>query len=176
MQPSDERVWMVVREKNRAWLRPWEAAEPPGRHVRPISFRALVRLDRRQWRTRRAVPMVIQYEGYLVGRVAIAGIEWGSARTGALGYWIDEQFAGRGIVPRAVALLAEYGFSLGLHRLEIAVRPENEASVRVAQKLGFRDEGLRRRYLYIDGDWRDHRVFAMLSEDKRTGEFWRCSD
>lgn len=176
LRTSDEQAWLDLRGRNRAWLRPWEATNPDVRPERPVAFRSFVRLDRRLWRRRRAINMVIEYGGELVGRIGITGIEWGSARTGSIGYWIDEGHAGRGIVPRAVALLAEYGFREGLHRLEIAARPENLSSLRVAKKLGFRDEGLRRKYLYIDGDWRDHRVFALTAQERRLGDLWRCDD
>ena len=76
------------------------------------------------------------------------------------------ELAGRGIIPTAVALAVDYCFgSVGLHRIEITVRPENERSLRVAQKLGFRSEGLRPRYLHIDHEWRDHLVFALNAEE-----------
>ena len=65
-----------------------------------------------------------------------------------------------------MALAADHcWFALGLHRIEIAIRPENTASLRVVDKLGFRFEGERPRYLHIDGDWRDHRVFALNAEE-----------
>jgi ribosomal-protein-alanine N-acetyltransferase len=139
-----------------------------------MGFGALVRRDRRLWRHGRSLNMVIVVHGELLGRVCITGIEWGSARTGSLGYWIDEKHAGRGIVPLAAALLTQKGFDVGLHRVEIASRPENQASLRVANKLGFRDEGIRKRYLYVDGGWRDHRVFALTADEKRIGECWEA--
>lgn len=175
LRRSDEREWLALRARNRAWLQPWEATEPGGRAPRSITYAAFVRDDLRLWRESRAVNMAVAYDGALVGRACITHLEWGSMRGGALGYWVDEGHAGRGIIPRAVGMLALYGFRLGLHRLEIAMRPENAASLRVAQKLGFREEGLRRSYLFIDGDWRDHRVFALTADEPRVGEFWDCS-
>ncbi|MBN2176395.1 MAG: GNAT family N-acetyltransferase [Demequinaceae bacterium] len=172
LRRKDEAAWLDLRERNRAWLRPWEATDPPGRMARGMGFGAMVRRDRLLWRRGRSFNMVIVVHGQLVGRVCITGIEWGSARTGSLGYWIDEKHAGRGIVPFAAALLTQQGFDLGLHRIEIATRPENQASLTVVNKLGFRDEGLRKRYLYVDGGWRDHRVFALTVDEKRTGEYW----
>ena len=169
---GDEAAWLELRDRNRAWLRPWEATEPGPTAERSMSFPAFVRLDRRLFRRRRAINMAIEHRGSLVGRVCISNIEWGPARHGSLGYWLDEQHAGLGIMPRAVAMLTEYGFRWGLHRVEIAARPENEASHRVATKLGFWDEGTRRKHLYIDGDWRDHRVFSLTADDLRPGEFW----
>lgn len=171
---SDESAWLDLRERNRAWLRPWEATLPGARPLPSMTFPAFVRLDKRLWRERSAINMVIEYDGALVGRVSITGIEWGSACNGSLGYWIDERHAGRGIMPRAVALLTKFAFQSGLHRVEIAARPENVSSLRVAKKLGFRDEGMRRKYLYIDGDWRDHRVFALTSGERLLGDLWHC--
>ena len=90
----------------------------------------------------------------------------GSAAWGQVGYWVDQRVAGRGIVPTAVALAVDYCFDvLRLHRIEIAIRPENTKSLRVVTKLGFRPEGLRPRYLHIDGDWRDHRIYAITKEE-----------
>jgi ribosomal-protein-alanine N-acetyltransferase len=54
---------------------------------------------------------------------------------------------------------------MGLHRIEIAIRPENAPSLRVVEKLGFREIGYAPRYLHIDGDWRDHRLFALTVEE-----------
>ena len=60
----------------------------------------------------------------------------------------------------------DHGFEReGLHRVEVNIRPDNPRSLRVVQKLGLRDEGLRERYLHIDGKWRDHRTFALTTED-----------
>jgi ribosomal-protein-alanine N-acetyltransferase len=76
----------------------------------------------------------------------------------------------------AVAMATDYCFHvLGLHRIEIAIRPENTASLRVVEKLGFRYEGLRRRYIHINGDWRDHFAFALVREDAPDGVLarWR---
>ena len=69
-------------------------------------------------------------------------------------------------MPTAVALATDHCFgALGLHRVEVNIRPENVASLRVVEKLGFREEGLRVGFLHIAGGWRDHRSFALLTEE-----------
>jgi ribosomal-protein-alanine N-acetyltransferase len=94
----------------------------------------------------------------------------GAVQTTTLGYWVSRNVAGRGIVPTAVALAFDHAVGvMGLHRVEVAIRPENTNSLRVVAKLGFRDEGTRPRYLHVDGDWRDHRVFALNAEDVPEG-------
>lgn len=165
--------WERVRRVNADWLRPWEATLPPGAQPGPPSYPALVRVLTRQAREGRLLPWLIflrsgdaQTSRQLVGQLTVSGIVGGSAAWGQIGYWVDQRVAGRGIVPTAVALAADYCFDvLRLHRIEIAIRPENTKSLRVVAKLGFRPEGLRPRYLHIDGDWRDHLVFALNAEE-----------
>ena len=60
--------------------------------------------------------------------------------------------------------------------MEVNIRPENEASLRVVQKLGLREEGLRRAYLHVDGAWRDHRSFAVTAEEVPEGLLTRWLD
>jgi [ribosomal protein S5]-alanine N-acetyltransferase len=161
----DRQEWFAVRRRNAAWLRPWEATPPDPRQPAP-SFPAMVAALRRDARAGRALPFVITIGGRLVGQVTLGGIVHGSQFGGHIGYWIDQSYAGQGNVPTSVALVADHAFGvLGLHRLEIAMRPENAPSRRVAEKLGFRPEGLRERYLHIDGDWRDHLIFALCAGD-----------
>ncbi|MDN4475536.1 GNAT family protein [Demequina sp. SYSU T00192] len=172
LAPRDEDEWMALRADNRDWLRPWEATVPPEAAAADMTFRAFVRQERRQRRLLEALPLAIEVDGALAGRVVIAGIQWGAQRSGSLGYWVARDRAGSELVPRAAALLTEHAFRVGLHRVEIAIRPENAASRRVAEKLGFVEEGRRRSYLYIDGGWRDHAIFARTQDDPRTGRYW----
>src|SRR5690606_17482496 len=123
-----------------------------------------------------ALTYVIEVDGELVGQLSVSSIVLGSARSAAVGYWVSRHVAGRGIVPTAVALATDHCFShLQLHRIEVNIRPENAASLRMVEQLGFRDEGVRRRFLHIDGEWRDHRTFALVAEEVPEGllERWR---
>lgn len=112
------------------------------------------------------MPWAVTYEGGLAGQLTVAGITRGSAQFAHVGYWVDQALAGRGVIPTALALAVDHCFFvLGLHRIEVNIRPENRASLRVVEKLGFRPEGLRVRYLHIDGAWRDHLTFALTVEE-----------
>jgi ribosomal-protein-alanine N-acetyltransferase len=112
---------------------------------------------------------VITVDGSLAGQVTVANINYGSTRSAYIGYWIGEEFAGRGYTPLAVAMAIDHCFkSLKLHRIEIAIRPENIKSLRVVEKLGLRSEGARPKFLHINGEWRDHLIFA-INEDEITG-------
>lgn len=161
--------WRAVRMANYQWLKPWDATMPPEAAAAAPTFQAMVRQMRSDARAGRMLPFVVTYDGRLVGQVTVGGVVWGSLRAGYIGYWIDQAYAGRGITPIAVALAADYCMDQArLHRLEINIRPENVASRRVVEKLGFTFEGARARYLHIDGDWRDHHCYVHTRED-RTG-------
>lgn len=161
----DAASWRRLHEANRAWLQPWEATVPHGSRHTPQTFGRLVRALRQQAREGRAMPFAICYDGAMIGQLTVAGITWGSARWAQIGYWIAESYAGRGLTTLAVAMAADHCFAaVGLHRIEIAIRPENAASLRVVEKLGFTRIGVSSAYLHIDGDWRDHVLFAMTVE------------
>lgn len=160
--------------ENRAWLRKWEATSPHG--PRMVDSRSNIRALLANARTGGGLPFVIEHEGQLAGQLNVSGIAYGSLGSASVGYWVSERFAGRGITPAAVALASDHCFfTLGLHRIEICIRPENAPSLRVVEKLGFRYEGLRRRYIHIDGDWRDHFCFAVTVEELPQGVLrrWR---
>ncbi|UPK74362.1 GNAT family N-acetyltransferase [Nocardioidaceae bacterium SCSIO 66511] len=162
----DAGTWQRLHQSNRDWLQRWEATVPRGGPHAPQSFRRLVRSLRQQARDGRALPFAICYDGPMIGQLTVAGVTWGSARWAQIGYWISEAYAGRGLTTLAVAMTVDHCFSaVGLHRIEIAIRPENAASLRVVEKLGFTEIGLSRAYLHIDGDWRDHLLFAMTVDE-----------
>ncbi|NNC11533.1 GNAT family N-acetyltransferase [Planctomonas sp. JC2975] len=149
---------------NRSWLRQWEATSP---HA-PVSFdtRASIRSLQASARAGHGLPFIMEHDGQLAGQLNVSSITYGSLASATIGYWVAERFAGKNVTPTGVALATDYCFfQLGLHRMEICIRPENGPSLRVVQKLGFRYEGLRRRYIHINGDWRDHFCFALVVEE-----------
>ena len=160
---------------NRSWLRTWEATNPVG----PMSFdvRSSIRHLLSNARAGLGLPFIIEYKGELAGQLNVSGITYGSLSSATIGYWVSERFAGLGLTPTAVALATDHCFfGIGLHRMEICIRPENEPSLRVVEKLGLRYEGLRRRYIHINGDWRDHFCFGITVEEVPTGVLRRWLD
>ena len=176
LRNRDAVAWSDVRIRNESWLAPWEGrpeSQPPmswrDRHS-PAVFTTMLRTHRREARAGRMLPLGVFTGTRLVGQVNVSGIVRGAFDGAHVGYWVDEQVAGRGVLPTALALALDHCFGpVGLHRVEADVRPENARSLRVVEKLGFREEGLRRRYLFIDGAWRDHLAFALLREDAPDG-------
>lgn len=177
----DARTWAEIRRRNADWLRPWESTPPFGGVVyrdTPAAFRASTRGLHRQARRGTVLPFIVTYRGVLVGQLTIGNVVHGSLNSGYAGYWVDERVAGRGVMPTALALAVDHCFGhAGLHRVEANIRPENTASRRVVEKLGFREEGLRRRYLHIAGAYRDHICYAVISEELPPGGLlarWRA--
>jgi ribosomal-protein-alanine N-acetyltransferase len=171
---SDARAWHAARARSAAWLAPWEATVPPGGERRPASFRSLVRTLRRNARAGTTYPFAIDVAQEFTGQLTVSNIVRGSARFASIGYWIDQAYAGRGVMPRAVAMAIDHCLGAGgLHRIEIAIRPENTNSLRVVEKLGIREIGFAPHYLHIDGAWRDHRIYAVTVEDCPEGVLTR---
>ena len=153
---------------NRAWLKPWEATNPHG--PTSFDFKGQVRGLLRQLEYNEGIPFLILYKDEVVGQLNVANILHGSVSSCVIGYWIIPEVAGNGITPTAVALAMDYLYKVvGLHRVEIDIRPENKASIRVVQKLGLRYEGLKKNYIHINNAWRDHLVFALTSDEISTG-------
>lgn len=164
LRRRDRGAWEELRRRNAAWLERWEATSPTGGP--PVSYRSYVQALDRQARAGVSLPFVIELDGEMVGQLNVSSITRGSFCSATIGYWVSQHVAGRGVMPLAVAMATDHAwYEAGLHRIEINIRPENAPSLRVVEKLGFRDEGLRRRFLHIQGDWRDHRSFALTAEE-----------
>lgn len=177
LRASDARAWREARQHNAAWLVPWDATVPPGGDARPSSFRALVRRLDRQARRGTSYPFAVLVDGRFAGQVTVNNVVRGSALFASVGYWIDQRYAGRGVIPRAVALVIDHCFEvMRLHRVEIAIRPENSNSLRVVEKLGLHEVGYAPRYLHIDGGWRDHRLYAVTREEVPQGLLRRLQE
>lgn len=158
----------AIQLEHRVWFRQWEATNPEGPAT--FDYRALVRNAIRQLNDETSIPFAIEFRGELVGQLNVSNILHGSASTAFIGYWISPEFAGRGIMPIAVALATDYMFQfVQLHRIEVDIRPENIASLRVVEKLGFRFEGTKKNFIHINNDWRDHSVFALTSDEVPDG-------
>ena len=168
----DGKAWSAIRIRDERHLAPWEPtmvgtwlqrnapAEWPGRW---LSLRAAGRRGT-------ALPFGITLDGRLVGHVMVGNVVREPLLSAYVGYWVDSRVTNKGVTTAAVALAVDQCLGpVGLHRLEATVRPENGASLRVLGKLGFREEGLFRRYLDVDGEWRDHLCFAFTTEDLPIG-------
>jgi ribosomal-protein-alanine N-acetyltransferase len=155
---------------NAVHLRPWSVAPGPGED--PASLASVSRAvlqHRREWKRGRAFVLFIAPKGddsRIVGRIALGGVMRGAFQNSYLGYWIDQELQGRGLMTEAVRAATAFALSaLALHRVQAAVMPRNGASLRVLEKAGYRREGVAERYLSIAGRWEDHVLFAITSDE-----------
>lgn len=171
MDMDDADEWNAVRWQNSEWLKPWAAGDPM--HGPGMTFAQWVRQQRRNEAQGTGVVFMIEYRKRMIGQISIGAITYGAMRSGVVGYWVAREYAGHGIASTALAMLADWAIGSPdgpqLHRLEIAILPENERSLGVVRKLGARDEGEKANYMYVDGRWRTHRVFSLLAEDVEDG-------
>ncbi len=190
---SDGPVLRDVRVANESWLSQWEPSDPdaprlpetvpaaPARsRLRQSALWPYLPVARMRWEalSEAAFSWTVCYDGQVTGQLTVWAVAWGSSRSAQLGYWVDRTYAGRGIIPTALALVADHCFQvMRLHRLEAGIAPENTASRRVVEKLGFREEGTRVRQVHINGSWRDHVYYAITAEEAATGLLrrWRSS-
>ena len=160
-------AWASLREQSRDFLTPWEPLWPPGDLTRS-AFRARLQQYKKDRKQGSAYPFLIfrTRDSTLVGGLTLTNVRRGVAQMGSLGYWMGVSFAGQGYMSAAVRALLHYAFSeLGLHRIEAGCLENNIASIRLLEKTGVQYEGLARSYLCIAGEWRPHRLYAILATD-----------
>ena len=165
---ADYEAWYDVRSRCRDWLVPWEprskGAPPSPEDAASFAARCSMRERERQLGT--GFGFGIFYEGRFAGEITLSSIQRGPFQNASIGYWIDRDLAGFGLVPEAVVVVLQYAFeSLRLHRIEVAIIPRNAASRRVVEKLGLREEGVARGFLEINGEWEDHVRYGMTAEE-----------
>jgi [ribosomal protein S5]-alanine N-acetyltransferase len=154
---ADARELLALRIANREFLTPFDPA-------RPDAFFTL-ETQRETARNDDGSRFAILDSGAIVGMVSLSNISFGPFRSANVGYWVDRKCNGRGLASRALAAVAQHAFELrGLHRLEAGTLVDNLASQRVLEKNGFERIGLARDYLHINGEWRDHILFQLVSE------------
>ncbi len=163
----DYAQWSQLREQSRAFLTPWEPVWPSD-DLTQQSFRYRVRRHTEEMARDEAYSFLIfkQEDDLLVGGLSFGYVRRGVSQSASLGYWMGAPYAGKGYMKRAVYAACLYGFDKqGLNRIDAACLPANEPSKRLLERVGFRHEGYARAYLNINGDWRDHLLFGLLSKD-----------
>lgn len=168
---ADYPAWAELRASSRAHLTPYEP-EWSSDELTRAAYRRRMRRYMHDVREDQGYPFFIlrAEDDELLGGITLSNVRRGISQTASMGYWIGARHAGRGHMTTAVGAITAMAFGeLRLHRLEAACLPSNQASVRVLIKCGFRHEGLARRYLKINGAWRDHELFALIEDDATGG-------
>ena len=164
----DGAQWSRIRLADRAHLEPWEPSTEVNWDVRHVisQWPSVCSGLRSEARKGRMLPYVIEVDGEFSGQLTIGNVTHGALRSAWIGYWVASSHTGGGVATAALALGMDHAFGpVRLHRLEATVRPENAASRAVLAKAGFREEGLLKRYLEVDGAWRDHLLVGITVEE-----------
>lgn len=165
---ADLDEWAALVVANREHTARWDPIRPDRFYTRSGQLDVL-RRDRASWDADLGFAFVVidrTAGDRLIGRIALSNVVRGAWRNATLGWWIAADACGRGHGTSAARLVCRFAFDVaGLHRVQPAVVPRNAASIRVAEKAGFRREGRAARYLEIAGVWEDHDLFAMTAED-----------
>jgi [ribosomal protein S5]-alanine N-acetyltransferase len=156
---ADAAEFIAAVRESRALHGPW--LNPPDT---PAQFAAY--LDRAAREDQASYLIRHRACGGLVGVTNVNNIVRGALQSGSLGYGAFASHTGRGLMTRGMRAVLDAVFGrLGLHRVEANIQPGNARSIALARRLGFEKEGFSRRYLMVDGDWRDHERWALLAED-----------
>lgn len=156
-----------MRAESRDFLVPWEPTWAYDALTRS-AFRRRLRLYRAEMRQGLGYSFLIfrQNDDALLGGITLSNVRRGVAQTASIGYWVGARFSQQGYMTEAIACILRFAFKdLQLHRVEAACLKENVASTSLLRKSGFREEGLAREYLRINGRWQDHLLFAILRSD-----------
>ena len=165
----DYAEWRELRAVSRAFLQPWEPTWPADDLGRG-AFRRRLTAYARDREAGAAYPFFVfrQEDGALTGGITLSNVRRGVAQMGSVGYWCGRPYARHGHTLAAVRALSDFAFrTLALHRLEAACIPDNTPSRRLLGRAGFEEEGFAKAYLKINGVWRDHVLFGLVSPFKR---------
>ncbi|MFY9633563.1 MAG: GNAT family N-acetyltransferase [Cellulosimicrobium cellulans] len=162
MHPSDAGPLQAAYQLNRNHLAPW-GPDRPAAFYTAEGQAEVIGSKLAQHAAGSEVPFILLEDERLVGALTITGIVRGPFLSANLGYWVDQEFTGRGIGSAAVAFALDYSRKeLGLHRLQAATLIHNAASQKVLRKAGFTEIGLASAYLLIAGSWQDHILYQRI--------------
>lgn len=143
---------------------PWAEAHTP------LRWQEFHRAAMREATLGALIPGVIEANGQFVGQINVGGLTTGPVSNCWVGYWVHSGSQGRGIATAAVALMVDHVLhGTGIHRVEATTLEDNVASQAVLTAAGFRREGFLRRNINVQGQWRDHYLYAQTSEDAPRG-------
>lgn len=165
-------VWRRLRLQDRSLIERWDVTSPATwdeRHS-PGAWRVMRSSLAAAARRGGCLPFAVTVDDEFTGQVTLGGMVRGAVASCWVGYWVSSRVAGRGVATAAVALAVAHALGpVGLHRVEATVDPDNAASRAVMGHVGMREEGLLRRYLDINGAWRDHLLYAITAEEMPGG-------
>ena len=161
-QSRAEELFELI-DKNREYLRTWLPWLDKNKYLQnTIDF---IEFSEYQYSKNIAINLSVIYRDRIVGMLSMHRIDW-SNRLSSFGYWLAQDFQGRGLITKSCSTLLDYSFNgMGLNRVDIRCAPENSRSRAIPQRLGFSEEGVLRQAEWLYDHFVDHVVYSMLRED-----------
>lgn len=172
LQAGDVKSLLALRLRNRQFLQPFEPLNSDSHYTIEAQEMILERVHL-DWENQSGYGfgVFLNANHCLIGRVNLSNVVLGTWESCTIGYYLDEEFNGRGLTTEAVCLAVKFAFEIAsLHRVQGAVMPRNIGSNRVLEKVGFRYEGFSEYYLKINGNWEHHNIYSI------TREYWDTKD
>lgn len=153
----------ALSNKNRDYLSPWLPWVPMVKEI--TDSEKFINTSIIEMEEKRGLELGIWYKNKLVGCIGLHALS-SSNRRASIGYWLDADFQGKGIMTRSVKAIVNYCFTeLGLNRLAIEASTENQPSYSIAERLGFAKEGVARQFEFINGRFLDYILYSMLKSE-----------
>lgn len=164
---TDRDEWLSVRAKNKDYLVPYEPSWPHDALTPAFFDRRHARLQQ-DWATDATYAFLVfsKDDGAMIGGMNINNVTRGAAQYATLGYWIDEECQGKGLMREAGHAALAFSFdTLRLARMNAACMPHNDRSKNLLLSLGFKEEGFAKSYIQINGERADHVLFGLNRDD-----------
>ncbi|WP_409292654.1 GNAT family N-acetyltransferase [Peribacillus sp. SCS-37] len=163
LEERDGEKLFALTDRSRSYLKEWLPWLDYTRSVE--DSREFIRMTRQGLAENRSLTTGILYKGQMAGAASFHHFDW-THRTTSMGYWLGQEFQGKGIMTRVAAALIQYAFEeLGLNRVEIRAAYGNLKSRAIPERLGFMEEGRIRQAEWLYDHFVDHAVYGLLSED-----------
>lgn len=165
LRPNNAEEMLNYYNLNKKHLTPFEPSRDDSFYTLDVQKHILME-GYRQFLSGTAVNFGIYIYEKFIGKIQISNVVMGVFKSAFVGYSIDEKEQGKGYMKESLNLLTDFAFNeMGIHRLEASTLLDNIRSQKVLEGCGFKFLGINKKYLYINGEWRDHKLFYLINPD-----------
>ena len=166
LTPENSEEMLNYYIRNREFLQPFEPAREESFYTIDVQKRILIE-SFRQYLNGTTLNLGIYKDNVLIGKVKLSNIVMGILRSANVGYSLDKDYEGRGYMREALSMVLDYAFiDMELHRVEASTLLDNIKSQKVLLACNFKELGINKEYLLINGAWRDHKTFYVINNEE----------
>lgn len=164
LTPEDSQDILDYYKRNKNYLQPFEPLREESFYTIEAQTESLIE-SYKQFLNGTSAEFGIYKDKKFIGKIRLSNIVRGIFKNAFIGYSIDKDEQNNGYMKEAIKLLLEYAFEdMELHRIEASTLVDNEKSQRVLISSGFKEIGISEKYLFINGKWRDHKIFYKTNK------------